>query len=401
MCYLPISLNISGKQIGLIGGGNVAAQKLKNLLPFTDNIRVVAPEIRPEIAACESAQCLREPYQPIHLEGLFLVYACTDSPELNAQILADCESRGILCNRTDKAEMSNFHSPAVVETEEFVVALNSKNREPKKTVLLSQEIQYFMAERERLLTQKAALAGKVFLVGFGPGNPDLLSRRGEQLLFQADIIFYDDLLDHEFLARYRGEKMYVGKRRGNHSKEQDEINEVLYQAACSGKMVVRLKGGDPLIFGRGSEERLYLEEKGISVEIVPGISSAIAAASLGDIPLTHRGIASSVSFGTAHGKNSYQIPNSDTAVYYMGASHMHEIAENFLSQGYPEDYPVGLVYKASFPDQEVIRTTVGQLARQQVEVKSPVIGIFGNTVNYREIALQKIEQNSEEYSMPR
>lgn len=384
MSFLPISLNLAGKQIGLIGGGQVAAQKLKSLVRYSANIRVIAPEIATEIEAIPAVKCLHEAYQPKHIEGLFLVFACTDSPEVNAQIQSDCESRGILCNRTDDAAVSDFHSSALVETDDFVVALNSKHKEVKKTVLMAQEIEHFVREREQLLQQKEQLAGKVFLVGFGPGNPNLLSRRGEQLLFQADIIFYDDLLDHEFLARYRGEKHYVGKRRGNHSKEQDEINEVLYQAAQSGQLVVRLKGGDPLIFGRGSEERFYLEERGIAVEFVPGISSAIAAASLGDIPLTHRGIASSVSFGTAHGKSSYKIPNSDTAVYYMGASHMHEIATNYLEQGYPDDYPVGLVYKASFPDQEVTRTTIGQLSRGEVAAKSPVIGIFGHTVNYRD-----------------
>ncbi|WP_159517238.1 uroporphyrinogen-III C-methyltransferase [Sunxiuqinia indica] len=389
MSFLPISLNLAGKKIGLIGGGQVAAQKLKSLVRYSSNICVVAPEIVPEIEANPAVQCIRETYQPKHIDGLFLVFACTDSPEVNAQIQADCESRGILCNRTDDAAVSGFHSSALIETDDFVAAINSKNKEVKKTVLLSQEIEHFIREREQLLKQKEQLAGKVYLVGFGPGNPNLLSRRGEQLLFQADIIFYDDLLDHEFLARYRGEKHYVGKRRGNHSKEQDEINEVLYQAAQSGKMVVRLKGGDPLIFGRGSEERFYLEERGILVEFVPGISSAIAAASLGNIPLTHRGIASSVSFGTAHGKSSYKIPNSDTAVYYMGASHMHEIATNYLEQGYPDDYPVGLVYKASFPDQEVTRTTIGRLSRREIVAKSPVIGIFGNTVNYGEILKMK------------
>ncbi|WP_163717562.1 uroporphyrinogen-III C-methyltransferase [Mangrovibacterium lignilyticum] len=392
MSFLPISLNLAGKQIGLIGGGQVAAQKLKSLVRYSSNIRVIAPEIAAEIESNPTVQCLHEAYQPQHIEGLFLVFACTDSPEINAQIQADCESRGILCNRTDDAAVSDFHSSALVETDDFVVALNSKRKEVKKTVLMAQEIEHFVREREQLLQLKEQLTGKVFLVGFGPGNPNLLSRRGEQLLFQADIIFYDDLLDHEFLARYRGEKHYVGKRRGNHSKEQDEINELIYQAAQSGQQVVRLKGGDPLIFGRGSEERFYLEERGVAVEFVPGISSAIAAASLGDIPLTHRGIASSVSFGTAHGKNSYEIPNSDTAVYYMGASHMHEIATNFLKQGYPDDYPVGLVYKASFHDQQVTRTTIGQLSRREIAPKSPVIGIFGNTVNYRKILNSKIEQ---------
>ncbi len=384
MSFLPISINITHKNILIVGGGNAAHQKIINLLSFTTNITVVSPQISENIKQLSNITCINDVYKKDYLKGIFLVYACTDSTEVNAQIFKDAEALNILCNRTDKSEVSHFHSPGIATTDEMTIAITSKKKEVKKMVKLRNEIRHILSEKEQLLKEKEALKGKVFLVGFGPGNPDLLTRKGEQLLFQADVIFYDDLLDADALNKYSGEKIYVGKRRDNHSKEQAEINDVLYQAAIKGNMVVRLKGGDPLIFGRGSEERYYLEKRGISVEIIPGISSAVAAASYGNIPLTHRGISSSVAFGTAHGKNSYKILESDTSVYYMGAKNIREIAQKYLDKGYPSDFPVGLVYKASFPDQEVTKTNITELAQGKLTIKSPVISIFGNTVNYQD-----------------
>ncbi len=385
MSFLPISINIENKKLLIIGGGVAAYHKLKNLVNYTDNITVVAPEINEDILQYKKVSFIKDTYNRKYLEGIFLVYACTDNAVVNEQILSDAEANGILCNRTDKSEVSHFHSPGIAQSEDMTIAITSKRKEVKKMVQIRDEVREFILEKERLLREKETLKGKVFLVGFGPGNPDLLTIRGQQLLFQADIIFYDDLLDAAALKKYKGEKVYVGKRRGNHTKEQNEINDVLLEAAKEGKMVVRLKGGDPLIFGRGSEERFYLEQRGIEVSIIPGISSAIAAASYANIPLTHRKISSSVAFGTAHGKNSYKILESDTSVYYMGAKNIKEIAQKYLDKGYPETFPVGLVHKASLPDQKVIKTNIKEIAEGKVTMESPLISIFGNTVNYQNI----------------
>ncbi len=391
MNFLPISLNIENKHILVVGGGKVAFQKIKNLLPFTKKITVVAPEIREEISTLENIVIIKSLYKTEYLKDMFLVYACTNHPETNQRILADAEKQNILCNRTDKAEESGFISSAIVETDSMLLALNSKRKEVKKTVSLKKELKAFIHEREQLETVKEESKGKVYLVGFGSGNPDLLTVKGKKLLTIADVIFYDDLLDADALNQYPGKKIYVGKRRNNHSKEQSEINEILLQSAQQGNMVVRLKGGDPLIFGRGGEEKMYLEEHGIQVEIVPGISSAIAAAAYGDIPLTHRGISSSVAFGTAHAKNSYKILESDTSVYYMGAKNIRQIAQKYLEKGYPGSYPVGLIYNASMPDQEVTKTTISELLESNMEIKSPVISIFGYTVDYRSFSQSKEE----------
>lgn len=385
MNYLPISINIKNKKVLIIGGGKVALKKLKGIIPFANSITVLAPDICNDIYEHKDVTCINDRYLKDYLKDAFLVYACTNSAEVNKQILNDAEEEGILCNRTDKADESHFHSSAIVETKDMILGINSKQKTCKKLVTFKNELQSHFNDLELLNQGKGKQKGKVFLLGFGPGNPELLTIKGEHLLQQADVIFYDDLLDSNALSKYSGEKVYVGKRRDNHSKQQDEINEILYLSAQKGNMVVRLKGGDPLIFGRGSEERFYLEERGINVEIIPGISSAIAAASYGNIPLTHRGISSSVAFGTAHGKNSYKILESDTSVYYMGAKNIVQIAKKYLDKGYSPEYPVGLVYNVSMPDQEVFKTTISELAKGKVDIKSPVISIFGNTVNYQSI----------------
>ncbi|MCG8699284.1 MAG: uroporphyrinogen-III C-methyltransferase [Bacteroidales bacterium] len=385
MSFLPISINIKNKKILIVGGGHVGLRKLQGLQSFAAKITILSPVFHKDIAKYNDIETITASYKKEYLKDFFLVYACTNSELVNRQVYEDSASLGILCNRTDNAVESGFHSSAIVETDNLIMGVNSKNHDRKGLLSSRDDIQLYVNEREQLQKTKAQQKGRIYLVGFGPGNPDLLTKRGEQLLYQADVICYDDLLDANALSRYSARKIYVGKRRDNHSKQQHEINEILYQLAMEGNMVVRLKGGDPLIFGRGSEERFFLEERGFHVEIVPGISSAVAAAAYGNIPLTHRGISSSVAFGTAHGRNSYKILEADTSVYYMGAKNMVEIARKYLERGYSPSFPVGIIHNVSMPDQEVIKTTVSEVAEGSINIESPVILIFGNTVNYQSI----------------
>ncbi|HRZ98899.1 MAG TPA: uroporphyrinogen-III C-methyltransferase, partial [Paludibacter sp.] len=165
--------------------------------------------------------------------------------------------------------------------------------------------------------------GKVTLVGFGPGNPDLLTIGGDKALAQADIILHDDLLEKDFLQKYKAEKVYVGKRKDRHSFEQGDINRLILDAARAGKQVVRLKGGDPMVFAHGGEEIEYLQSNFVEVAVIPGVSSGIAVSSLTKVPLTHRGVASSVAFVTGHLQN-VELPNTDTVVIYMGGSNIQQ-----------------------------------------------------------------------------
>jgi len=230
---------------------------------------------------------------------------------------------------------------------------------------------------------KRSSYGKVWLVGFGPGDPELLTIKGYKLIKTADIIFYDDLLNKEFLLKFPSEKVYVGKRKGNHSVEQSEINEMLYEAAISGKMVVRLKGGDPMLFAHGGEEIDYLQRRHIEVEVVPGITAALAAAAFTHIPLTHRGISSSVSFITGHANREIHVPLSGTLVYYMGASNLQAIAEAVVKQGWPADTTVLLVYNVSGTDQEEHYTTLQKTIDMPHQYKTPLIIIIGEVVRLK------------------
>ncbi len=222
--------------------------------------------------------------------------------------------------------------------------------------------------------------GKVYIAGFGPGDPELLTIKAQQALQQADIIFYDSLLDDTYLENFKGEKIKVGKRKDMHMKEQDKINELLYKAAINGKHVVRIKGGDPMIFGRGGEEFCYLKQRLIDVDIIPGITSALAAAAIAGIPLTQRDISSSVAFCTGHPESSIHIPDTDTIVFYMSASNLHIILNKLIEAGRPANIPVALIENISLPEQRIITGTLYEILKKTNTFHSPLLVIVGNTV---------------------
>lgn len=220
--------------------------------------------------------------------------------------------------------------------------------------------------------------GKVTLVGFGPGDPELITVKGMRILEQADAIFYDDLTNASFLMQFKAEKIYVGKRSKKHSHAQDEINRLLHSAAIRGERVVRLKGGDAMVFAHGREEIDYLKSMMVEVEVVPGISSGIALASLTQIPLTHRGMARSVAFVLGHSAKP-QTPEADTLLYYMGGEKVSEIADALLKAGRKAETPAALVTNVSLPEQREIFSTLGEL-RYAVFRATPVLIIVGEVV---------------------
>jgi len=224
--------------------------------------------------------------------------------------------------------------------------------------------------------------GKVTLVGFGPGDPDLLTIAGDRSLGEADVIFLDDLVDRDFLDRYKAEKFYVGKRRHCHSFEQDQINQLMLVAAMEGKKVVRLKGGDSMIFAHGGEEVEFLKSNFIPVKVIPGISTGTAVASLTQIPLTLRGIAKSVAFITGHAAD-VQLPVADTLVCFMAGSTIHLIAAKAIAEGRDPNTPVALVYNVSLPDQEEYLSTLELLSRSDFKYPTPIIIIIGEVVSFR------------------
>ena len=232
--------------------------------------------------------------------------------------------------------------------------------------------------------------GKVTLVGFGPGNPDLLTLGGNKALEQADIIFYDYLLDQSYLENYAAQKICVGKRKNHHSYEQGDINKFLLNAAREGKQVVRLKGGDPMVFAHGAEEIEYLQRHFVDVVVIPGVSTGIAVSSLTKVPLTHRGIASSVAFVSGHSPSTLQVPQADTLVYYMGGSNIRMIARKAIAQGRNPRTPVMLSYNVSMPDQQEFFSTLEDLSATETKYPTPVIIVIGEVVSLRNNAEQAV-----------
>ena len=219
--------------------------------------------------------------------------------------------------------------------------------------------------------------GKVWLVGYGPGDPELITVKGQRLLKEADVVFYDDLSFVPVKVPVQ-KYIYVGKRSGRHSHSQEEINELMYQAATEGKTVVRLKGGDPMVFAHGREEIDYLQSRFVKVEVVPGISSGIALASLTQIPLTHRGLARSVAFVLGHSKD-IQTPTADTLLYYMGGAKVSEIAHSLIAIGRSAETPVALVTNVSLPNQRTVFTSLGEM-KWALFKATPVLIVVGEVV---------------------
>lgn len=221
--------------------------------------------------------------------------------------------------------------------------------------------------------------GNVTIAGFGPGNPELLTVKALSALQEADAIFYDDLLDASYLDRFEAEKVYVGKRSTNHAYRQETINEKLYEAAVAGKNVVRLKGGDPLIFGRGIEEYHYLAVRSVNVKLVPGISSAMAAAADALVPLTARGISSSVAFVSGHDLEKLVVPKAETLVVYMGASNQAALAQRLIAEDWDPATPVAVTRNASYSDAETRRYTLSSIQETTDLLPSPAIMMIGWT----------------------
>lgn len=222
--------------------------------------------------------------------------------------------------------------------------------------------------------------GRVTLVGFGPGDPDLLTVKAVKALQQADIIFYDDLIGKEYLDTLRAEKVYVGKRSGQHHKEQADINRLLLNSAREGRQVVRLKGGDPMVFGHAGEEIEYLESNLVSTSVIPGITTASALAASAKVSLTQRGLSSSVALVNGHAATPI-VPQTDTIVYYMGGSRLAAIGESLLREGWPPATPVLLVHNVSLPDEQTFETTIDRLGSDQYP--TPVIALIGDVAALR------------------
>lgn len=404
MIFLPVSINITGKRILIIGGGKVAAHKMKILSRFTNNITILAPEICNNIHS-SGFNIINKKYHSSNLEGYHLVYVCTDNHLLNKLIKKEAKHLGILVNVADNPELCDFVSPAIYKKGNLTVAVGSNAQNVHQSIAVRNAIQDFLENnsipdrprgaigeglslssakswqpnKKKPLEAREVFA-KVTLVGFGPGDPELLTIKALSCLENADVIFYDALLDSDYLQRFAAIKVPVGKRCGKHSKQQEEINELLLQAAKSGQKVVRLKGGDPMIFGRGGEEFTFLTNHHIEVEIIPGITTALAASAQSAIPLTQRLISSSVAFCNGHNLNNKPFPKADTLVFYMGTNRQQDLAKKLISEGWESETCAALISRVSYPDSKEVVVTLNELSKKEVLKETPLLIIVGNTI---------------------
>ena len=448
--YFAAFLDLRGRRGLVVGGGRVAALKAEALLRSGARVTVIAPEIGErlsELALVGAVRLERRRFQPGDLLGAEIAIAATDDPAVNEAVSAAGSALRIPVNVADNAALSSFIMPALVDRAPLQIAISSAGASPVlarkvRTLIeaavpfafgrLAQLIGRFRsASKERYpdpearrrfweevvdgpiadmalsgnersaasaleakLRERRDFTGFVSLVGAGPGDPELLTLRALRVMQAAGVVLYDHLVSPPLvdLARRDAERIYVGKERDNHALPQGEINALMVRLAREGKRVVRLKGGDPFIFGRGGEEIDALLEHGIAFEVVPGITAAAGAASYAGIPLTHRDYAQSCVFVTGHLKNgSAQLdwqalarPHQTVAVY-MGVGALAQICQGLIAHGMPESMPAAVVEKATLPEQRVVEGTLLTLpdkAKAQ-PIGPPALLIVGEVVRLR------------------
>lgn len=445
MKLYPLFADLSRRAVLVVGGGAVAERKVAALLGAQAQVTVNAPTLTPQLqrwAASGRIAHRPEEFREAWLERVWLVVAATSDAELNRLIASFAELRRIFVNVVDDAALSSFHVPAVVERAPLTVAISSGGAAPMLSRLLRERLEATLdhslgalatlaarlrrrirlrhpqpAARRRFYEELfagpvAALlrqgrpdearraaeqalaaptperAGSVVLVGAGPGDPGLLTLRALRALNEADVILHDRLVGAEVLALARrdAERIEVGKQAGHHHTSQDGIHALLLEHAQAGRRVVRLKGGDPFVFGRGGEELEFLRAHGIPYEVVPGVTAALACAAHAGVPLTHRDRAQSVRFVTAHCRDSRDsldwaalAQERQTLAIYMGVAGLDRLQARLIAHGRAPSTPFALVENGARPEQRVVTGTLAQLAERAAlhAVRSPALLIVG------------------------
>lgn len=428
MGLYPLFADLTGLPVLVVGGGHVAERKTAALLSAGAKVRVGAPSLTPVLmqqAEEGKIEHLAGTFQPAWLEDVWLVIAATDDHELNALVAANAEERRILANVVDAPALSRFQVPAVVDRAPLTVAVSTggaapviarRVRETLETDLdhalgpltaLAQRYRTRISQRWPDLAERRAFydwlhdgpvmsrlrnarpdeaertlldaldakepssrKGSVLLVGAGPGDPGLLTLHALRALNRADVILHDSLVSEPVLALARrdAEHIDVGKRCGGRHIQQEQIHQLLLEQAQAGRLVVRLKGGDPFVFGRGGEEMEFLRQHGIACEIVPGITAAVACAAYAGVPLTHRDHARSVHLLTGHGKESLDAmdwpalaQDHQTLAVYMGVARLDEFTQRLLEHGRRPDTPFVIIENGTLPQQRVVSGVLQEL----------------------------------------
>lgn len=447
--YFAAFLDLRGKPGVVVGGGPVAAQKAEALLRSGVRLTVLAPEFcerMSELAVLGALRLEAKRFQPGDLVGAEIVIAATDDPAVNEAVSAAAKALRIPVNVADDAARSTFIMPSVVDRPPLQVAISSAGNSPVlarklRTLVeaavpagfgrLAAFIGRHRAQSKRALPDPEARrrfweevvdgpvsdlvmtgnevaaseilrrnlsgnpqkAGFVSLVGAGPGDPDLLTLRALRVMQSASVVLYDHLVSPQLvdLVRRDAWRIYVGKEQDNHALPQGEINALMVKLARAGERVVRLKGGDPYVFGRGGEEIEALVAAGLRFQVVPGVSAAEGCAAYAGIPLTLRGVAHAVLLTTGHAEEHTaaalaEAPVGQTLAFYMGVARYDEIREELLRRGYAPETPVAVVESGTTDRQRVIRTALRSLARAQqaLEIRAPALLLVGETTRFAE-----------------
>ena len=395
MTGLPVLLDISGRLVVVVGGGAVATRRVATLLDAGAVVRVVAPAVSDEIDRGR-ASVERRRFVPSDLDGTWLVVACTDDPSVNARIAEVAATTRTFCIRADAAAGGTARVPAVLRRGDLVVAVNGGD-DPRRAGALRDAIGLALDTGALVARRHRSSIGSVALVGGGPGDPELITVRGRRLVAEADVIVVDRLAPRALLEILPPDVEIVdcGKSAHRHNLTQAQINDVLLERARAGLRVVRLKGGDPFVFGRGGEEYLACLDAGVDVEVVPGLSSAIAGPAAAGIPLTHRGVAADFMVVSGHldpdgatlaagGHDwSYLATGPSTLVLLMAMDRLAAIATELVARGRSAETPTAVIQHATLPAQRVVRARLDRIAAEveRLGVGAPAVVVIGPVVD--------------------
>ncbi|MDH5189636.1 MAG: siroheme synthase CysG [Gammaproteobacteria bacterium] len=449
MDYFPLFYQIKNRPCLVVGGGEVASRKVALLLKANADVTVVSPELGATLEQWKSEGTIKHiagKFSPEQIEGQVLIIACTDDEATNKLVHETAVKNNIPVNVVDNPKLCTFIVPSILDRSPLVAAISTGGASPVLARLLRARLETVIpagygklaalagsfrdkvkqrfsnpadrrifwenmlqspiaemvfsgkdkeakeAIEKALVDADEVTTGEVYLVGAGPGDPDLLTFRALRLMQQADVIVNDRLVSKEImeLCRRDAEIIYVGKERDKHAVPQEDINQILVRLAKEGKRVCRLKGGDPFIFGRGGEEIETLAAEQVPFQVVPAITAASGAASYAGIPLTHRDYSQSVTFVTGNRKDGTVDLNwkalahkNQTIVFYMGLMGIEIICKQMIAHGLPETTPVALVQKATTPEQKVFIADLASMPDlvKSSDIQPPTLIIVGEVVN--------------------
>ena len=394
----PLVLDLAGRRAVVVGAGAVALRRVRGLLEAGALVQVVAPEVLPELADLPVSMALR-PYADGDLAGAWVVHACTDDAVVNAAVADEAGRRQVPCVRADAVGGGTARTPAVTRSAGLLVAVASEGdgADPGRVRAVRDAVALLLETGELPLRAQRPQAGRVVLVGGGPGHPDLITVRGRRLLAEADVVVVDRLAPRELLDRLPPgvEVVDVGKAPHGAGPSQQEISALLVDRARRGLRVVRLKGGDPFVLGRGGEEVLACVEAGVPVEVVAGVSSVLAGPAAAGIPVTHRGVAADFAVVSGHVDPTRPGSTVDwqaladgpaTLVLLMALDRLAAVAGELVKRGRPAHTPVAVVRRASLPDQQVLVATLGSVAAEvaRAGLRPPAVIVIGDVVSLRD-----------------